>query len=196
MPENKTLNEAYVAAYMNCTNPDMDGENPHFHNKYATLKATLKAVRDACKPNGIIYRQRMFKAENVLELHSSVMDGTGNEMSISIFPVEHVPNPQSFGSALTYAKRQQAQLDWGITGEEDDDGEAASVTKRKAAPSKTDPLKDAQQRCWTAIKAYCEKHPNADKDAMSNGIKKRPNYAETPEFYNSVAEEIEGDING
>ena len=122
----------FVAAWNACENPELDSENPHFHNRYASLKATLRAVRDACEPQGLAYVQRLrcqMTDEGVdctrRELHSYVTDGA-ETMELSDFPVECPPNPHSFGSNLTYAKRQQAQADWGITGEPDDDGEAAA----------------------------------------------------------------------
>lgn len=122
----------FVAAWSACKNPDLDSENPHFRNRYASLKATLAAVREACGPQGIAYVQRLGHAMTDegysferYELSSYVTDGS-EQMELSRFPVECPPNPQSFGSNLTYAKRQQAQADWGITGEPDDDGEAAA----------------------------------------------------------------------
>lgn len=123
----------FVAAWSACENPELDSENPHFRNKYASLKATLKSVREACRPQGIAYMQKLTYAAtgeeidpNNRELVSYVTDGA-EMLELSRFPVACPPNPQSFGSNLTYAKRQQAQADWGITGEPDDDGEAAAA---------------------------------------------------------------------
>ena len=145
----------FVAAWNACENPELDSENPHFHNKYASLKATLKAVREACKPNGIAYMQRLTYVMtddgidvNRRELASYVTDGN-EQIELSRFPVECPPNPQSFGSNLTYAKRQQAQADWGITGEPDDDGEAAAAhagqSHQKAANRRTNAARSAKK---------------------------------------------------
>lgn len=122
----KTLNERFVAAWGDMKNPELDGENPHFHNKYATLKSTLGVIREACAKHGIAYVQTLTPADGGYVLVSSVVAGDGESMSRSVFPVETPPNPQTFGSGLTYAKRQQAQADWGITGEPDDDANAAA----------------------------------------------------------------------
>lgn len=134
------IKSKFVKAWCSCENPDLDSENPHFHNKYASLKATLKVIRDACKEQGIAYMQRLGYAmvdDSVSfdrhELVSYVTDGS-DQVELSRFPVECPPNPQSFGSNLTYAKRQQAQADWGITGEPDDDGEAAANALAEARP--------------------------------------------------------------
>lgn len=137
MSEQKGIKARFVAAWNACENPELDSENPHFRNRYASLKSTLKAVREACGPQGIAYVQqlRCMETEEGIdfsrrELRSYVTDGE-DVMELSTFPVECPPNPQSFGSNLTYAKRQQAQADWGITGEPDDDGEAAAQTPRQ-----------------------------------------------------------------
>lgn len=129
----------FVAAWSACQNPELDSENPHFRNRYASLKATLATVREACGAHGLAYVQRLGYAMTEegysfdrYELFSFVTDGEGT-MDLSRFPVECPPNPQSFGSNLTYAKRQQAQADWGITGDPDDDGEAAAQSSRHEA---------------------------------------------------------------
>ena len=125
----ESIQAAFVAAWNDCENPELDSENPHFRNKFASLKATLAEVRKACKPHGIAYSQSFAVDEGRGVLKSYVV-GMGEAMELSSFPVECPPNPQSFGSNLTYAKRQQAQADWGITGEADDDAEAAAAFQR------------------------------------------------------------------
>lgn len=55
-----------------------------------------------------------------------IMPMDGSCLPLSNMPMEHQQNPQAFGSALTYTKRQVAQADWGITGDPDDDAEQAS----------------------------------------------------------------------
>lgn len=128
MSETPQLIEArFVAAWSSVKNPELDGKNKHFGNKYATLKSTLNVIREACTPYGIAYCQQLCKVDTgEFELHSFIIADDATEMTLSVFPVETPPNPQSFGSNMTYAKRQQAQADWCITGEEDDDGEAGA----------------------------------------------------------------------
>lgn len=121
------ISASFVKAWQSCDNPPLDGVNPHYGNRYASLKATLKVIRDACTICGLAYRQRLVIDEAGQFLVSDVMDESGESMELSRFPVSQGANPQAFGSALTYAKRQQAQADWGIAGEEDDDANDASV---------------------------------------------------------------------
>lgn len=159
----------FVEAWGACENPELDSVNPHFRNKYASLKATLKAVRTACVPRGIAYIQKLTVAGDgsARELASYVTDGS-EMLELSRFPVECPPNPQGFGSNLTYAKRQQAQADWGITGEPDDDGEAAAQhaarkpeqtpKRRTGTTASSEPKADGKdkwlERC-AQLKAQC-----------------------------------------
>lgn len=180
MTETKTrvktteIEAKYINAWIAIENPELDGYNPHFKNKFATLKATLKVIREACKKSGIAYCQRLVKIdENTFELHSFVIDEDGNNLTCSVFPVEVPPNPQSFGSNLTYAKRQQAQADWGITGEEDDDGnagaEAAKTASQRPTPTRT------QQTNQRAANSR-QNPPNANSNRANADEEKRAEY--------------------
>lgn len=124
MTETKKLVDKYIAAMQNVKNPELDSENPDFHNKYASLAATLQVIKDACKPEGIVYRQKLVKDAEGYVIVTSVMDGA-ESMELSTFPINVPENPQTLGSNLTYSKRQVAQIDWCIVGDEDDDAEAA-----------------------------------------------------------------------
>lgn len=146
MAGTKTIEARFVEAWAGIENPELDSVNPHFKNKYASLKATQKVIREACKPQGIMYQQRLVEcSDGGFRLHSYVKDSDGGTIELSAFPVETPPNPQAFGSEMTYKKRQQAQADWGIVGEEDEDGEAAaahqqgSTTKNTSKPKTTQP---------------------------------------------------------
>lgn len=133
MSNTATINERFLNAWKEVGNPELDGFNPHFKNRYASLAATLQVIRSACVKNEIAYIQTLTTTENNAVISSYVIDGQGNRLSLSTFPVEVVPNPQSFGSNLTYIKRQQAQADWVIVGDEDDDAEAAAAAPRQRA---------------------------------------------------------------
>lgn len=150
MANDKTLQQRFTEAWGNIENPDLDGENPHFKNRYATLRATLASVRAACKPLGIAYVQALKQDGDGFTLRSYVIDGADGFMPLSEFPVENVPNAQAFGSEMTYKKRQQAQADWGIVGEEDDDGEAITASQKSRAAKGAQKTKTAQPRANVA----------------------------------------------
>lgn len=130
MSENPSLQERYAAAWCDVKQPELDGANPHYKSRYATLAAVQGCIRKACAKHGIAYAQRV-KLENGEAVLVSEVIGSGDALHLSDYPVQFVPNPQSNGSMLTYAKRQLASIDWGICGDEDDDGQNAALPPRQ-----------------------------------------------------------------
>lgn len=121
----------FARALRDCHNPELDGFNPHFKNRFATLKSTLHVIRQACHAHGIAYTQNIDEINGQPVLRSAVYSIVdGGFLTLSVMPMERQSNPQAFGSALTYTKRQVAQADWGITGDPDDDAEQASAPPR------------------------------------------------------------------
>ena len=53
----------------------------------------------------------------------------------------------------------------------------------------------AKRRMWGAIQKWAELHGRAPEDVLK-GVQKRPEWAETVDFFTAVAEEFEGDLNG
>lgn len=149
MAEKPSINAKFVRAYAEMANPPLDSVNPHFRNKFASLKATLKVIRDACKPQGIAYIQTIHYGEPTNTITSFVLDeDSDDKIALSTFPLVFPADPQKRGSELTYAKRQLAQADWGLVGDPDDDAEAAS---------KPEQPKQAQQRDYSRLKYDCQR---------------------------------------
>ncbi len=149
--EKPTICEKYAAAWGEMRNPPLDSTNPHFKNKFASLAATLQAIREPCERHGLVYRQPVVRHDDgTLVLETSVIDESGVIISLSTFPLTYVNDPQKFGSQLTYAKRQAAQADWGIVGDEDDDAEAASHANPQRPQHKP-------ERDYTPLKAELER---------------------------------------
>lgn len=151
MEEKLTICEKYAAAWSEMHNPPLDSVNPHFRNKFASLAATLQAIREPCARHGLVYRQPVVRRDDgTLALETSVMDGSGVIISLSTFPLNANADPQKFGSQLTYAKRQAAQADWALVGDEDDDAEAASNNNPQRPQTKPErdytPLKKELER--------------------------------------------------
>ena len=81
----------------------------------------------------------------------------------------------------------------------DNSANTAKATKAKPkakAPAKTvaDKLNDGiKQQALDALARFCELH-NSDKKALWEGIQKRPNYADTAEFWTGIYAEFNKDI--
>lgn len=112
-------------------NPPLDSVNPHFKNKFSSLRAVSDAVRPALAANGLAYRQTPLADESGTWV-ATIVYGEDGSIELARVPFTPQSNPQQNGSALTYAKRYCLQAAFGLVGEEDDDGEAAS----RQTPSK------------------------------------------------------------
>lgn len=124
-----SIETRFTAAWADCENPPLDATNPHFKARFASLKATLGVIRAACAKHGLAYRQAIQAptGDTPPLLISSLVDADGNTMPLGALIVDRPANPQAFGANLTYAKRQLAQVDWGITGDPDEDGRTTTT---------------------------------------------------------------------
>ena len=104
--------------------------NPHFKSRYADLSACVEAVVDALNDAGIALMQRNIECESGVTVETVFVHESGETLSSG--PL-HVPasknDAQGYGSALTYARRYSLMAACGIA-PEDDDGNAASATKK------------------------------------------------------------------
>lgn len=154
-----SIEARFAAAWADCENPPIDASNPHFRTRFASLKATLGVIRTTCAKHGLAYRQAIQAptGDTPPILISSLVDSDGNTMPLGALVVDRPVNPQAFGANLTYAKRQLAQVDWGITGDPDEDGRptttATTTANTNATPTVTPELIAAcndvdQLRTW------------------------------------------------
>ena len=166
-----TIYTSFARAWETVENPPLDSVNPHFKNKFASLGATLRVIRKACKDNGITYNQAFdtFRSDDGAEavIRTWVSDGAGERIDLSCMRFPITDNPQQLGSAMTYCRRYVAQLDWGILGEEDDDAERAMP--QQTAKPKRDELVNLWQECIAlgvkpeGLKAWYDSKPFAGK---------------------------------
>lgn len=136
----ETLLDALAAAAGAMDNPKFDSTNPHFRSKFASLAACEAVVRPRLAEHGVMYRQTCEKDEAGSWL-VTIAYGMGAEREMSRVPLVMVASdPQKQGSALTYAKRYGLCAAFGLAGEEDDDGNAATeATRGPQKPRKQQP---------------------------------------------------------
>ena len=87
MSENPSLQERYAAAWCDVKQPELDGANPHYKSRYATLAAVQGCIRKACAKHGIAYAQRV-KLENGEAVLVSEVVGAGDALHLSDYPVQ------------------------------------------------------------------------------------------------------------
>jgi hypothetical protein len=115
-------------------------ENPFFKSSYADLTCCWETARKALADNGLaVVQSTEFDGDGAflvtLLVHSS------GEWVRGRYPVRPAkPDPQSVGSAFTYARRYALCAMVGITAEdEDDDGHAATQPRHDAKPANGPP---------------------------------------------------------
>lgn len=159
-----SIEARFAAAWADCENPPLDSANPHFRTRFASLKATLGVIRAACAKHGLAYRQAIQAptGDTPPILISSLVDADGNTMPLGALIVDRPANPQAFGANLTYAKRQLAQVDWGITGDPDEDGrpETAEATTNSPAEAPVTPERINACTDVDKLRAWWQAHPD------------------------------------
>ena len=104
---------------------------------YAPLSDVIESCIKALNDNELVIVQPTKVEDNKIIVETMLIHSSGEWLSgeMCISPSDH--NPQSEGSALTYARRYSLSALLSIAADEDDDGEGAM--KRQKAESKAEP---------------------------------------------------------
>jgi len=121
------LHKALVEAQAEVKNPEMDAVNPHFRNRYASLKSCRDAIIPVFNKHGLVIMQMPGLTEQGVTLKTELLHISGEikDCGTLVIPVDK-SNAIAIGSALTYARRYSIQTVAGVVGDPDDDGEEAS----------------------------------------------------------------------
>jgi hypothetical protein len=134
--ETGTLAKALIAASREFKPVVKDSKNPHFGNAYASLGAYIDATKPALIAHGLAVVQRSLLVGEDVCLETLILHESGETMQAGLYPLRPVkPDPQGFGSAMTYARRYCYAAALNLASE-DDDGSGASAPGKKA---KTEP---------------------------------------------------------
>lgn len=108
-----------------------DAKNPFFESDYATLESVWEAARGPLTKNNLSIVQATEENAGIVLLKTILLHSSGQwiESTYPVIPVKQ--DPQSLGSALTYARRYGFASMVGIV-QTDDDANAASG---KTAPN-------------------------------------------------------------
>lgn len=115
------IHAALVAAQAAMGNPPLDGSNPHYRSRYATLKSVLDSVRGPLNAQGLMLNQTLEDGE----LKTVVWNGAGESECVCRVPCQLPSDVQKAGSCLTYIRRYSLLAAFGLVGDPDDDGEGA-----------------------------------------------------------------------
>ena len=139
------LNKAWIAMRADLQHPKMDSKNPHFGNEFASLKSVINATIPVAAMHGLAVFTELVTVEGGIGAIVHLCHESGEERSFG--PYINRPtklDPQGEASASTYARRYALQAVFGVVGEKDDDGNAASEPAFKTKQAKT--------KTWKALK--------------------------------------------
>lgn len=123
------LSAALSKAQSKLTPAKKKGENPYFKSKYATLETVWEACREVLAANdlAVIQSPQLHEESACLE---TLLTHSSGEWVRSLMPLMLTKqDPQTMGSALTYARRYALAAMIGIV-QKDDDGEKAMTPVR------------------------------------------------------------------
>ena len=108
-----------------------DATNPFYKSKYATLDTIWETIRKPLSENGLSVSQTMNLAGEKSILETTLYHTSGEWISGTqlVNPVKD--DPQSLGSAISYARRYSLSALLGIVSDEDDDANIATKPKLK-----------------------------------------------------------------
>ena len=116
--------------------PLKDKNNPFFKSKYVPLENVVDSIVKASKDNGLSFSQFAETDENGnICVSTLVMHKSGEWIQYPKLRMKPEKNtPQALGSAITYAKRYALSAIFGITSDEDNDGNGESKQNQNTKP--------------------------------------------------------------
>ena len=141
------LNKALANFHKEVKQPMKDANNPFFKSKYVPLENVVEAIDDVAPKFGLTYSQYPVTTDDGKVGISTVLLHESGEF-IEYPPATTKPDkntPQGVGSTLTYMRRYSLSAVFGITSDQDDDGnEASGNAKAKQTSNKNVQMASAQ----------------------------------------------------
>ncbi|HEO6300421.1 TPA: ERF family protein [Streptococcus agalactiae] len=144
--------KAFCKAQLEIKQPLKDKDNPFFKSKYVPLENVTEAITTAFANNGISFSQDpTTNAENgYIDVATLVMHTSGEWVEYGPLSVKPTKNDvQGAGSAITYAKRYALSAIFGITSDQDDDGNEASKPNNSSQSTKVATIKRQKTKYQT-----------------------------------------------
>lgn len=125
-----------VKARAEMRNVGFDRQNTHLKNRYASLPATIDAVRDVFARHGLTALQMVITGDRgplvtTLVVHESGEWLLAGELELPATKAD----AQAWGSAITYARRYLLQAAAGVAADDDDDDGNAASSASAARPA-------------------------------------------------------------
>lgn len=169
--------------------------------RYRNIEDINEAVKPLAAEHGcaVVYTDHMELVESFVTCVSTctLLHESGT-LSAQGFAIVNVDNKnmsveQSCGSASSYARKYAACGLFAIDDSADDPDKVNAEKPKDKKPGAKKPTNErnaAVTRLYAVLGAYADKS-GADIESLKQGIKKRPDFADTADFYNRVAAEFE-----
>ena len=107
--------------------PLKDKANPFYKSKYVPLENVVEAITNIAPKHGLSFVQYPVNQDNKVGVVTILMHSSGEWIETEpIFAQPAKQDPQATGSVITYLKRYSLSAVFGITSDEDDDGNNAT----------------------------------------------------------------------
>jgi len=107
--------------------PLKDKANPFYKSKYVPLENVVEAITNIAPKHGLSFIQYPVNQDNKVGVVTILMHSSGEWIETEpIFAQPAKQDPQATGSVITYLKRYSLSAVFGITSDEDDDGNNAT----------------------------------------------------------------------
>lgn len=127
------LAAAFVKAQTMVESAKKDSINPFFNSKYADLAAVWDAVRAALEENSLAVSQLADAGPDGSPALTTMLIHASGQWISSVYPLSvQKADAQSYGSAISYARRYALAALMGVLSEDDDGEGATRPTKPQA----------------------------------------------------------------
>jgi len=182
MAETKaTKNVDFAKIQAEIKNPTKDKENPHFGSRYVSRTNLLDVVLPVLNGAGLDLSQGVWWVNGERELWTLISNGSDFHKFNSVPLALDRAGPQGMGSAQTYASRYGIELLLGISGEEDDDGNAAQAEVKGKPTATTSTITEEGEPERTAGGASSKSYHYAQGLFVKRGIARKSKKDETDE---------------
>lgn len=112
--------------------PLKDKANPFFKSKYVPLENVVEAITNTAPKHGLSFVQYPVSQDNKVGIVTILMHSSGEYIETEpVFANPAKQDAQATGSVITYLKRYSLSAVFGITSDEDDDGNQATFGSNK-----------------------------------------------------------------
>lgn len=123
--------------------PMKDANNPFFKSKYVPLENVIEAIDETAPNQGLSFTQwALNNSDGTVGVATMLLHTSGEFIEYDpVFMKAEKQTPQGAGSVITYLKRYTLSAIFGITSDQDDDGNDASQSNNKKQTNKL-PVQD------------------------------------------------------